>query len=101
MSLIKRFQAATDHPQLGQDKVAREAVLMMRDYSRGDIGPHVMMRTAKTLRLGSGVEAGSILAGWLMSDGWLSHSAKPFSGKGWSAVYGYTVTPKFQALLAA
>lgn len=99
-SLVARFRAATTHAQLSQPDVSRVLALMLRDHER--VTPLHLARAAHMLklRMPDAIETGSMLADWLMHDGWLSHSARPFCGQGMSTVNAYEVTAKWRKLAA-
>lgn len=99
MKLIDRFIEATEHAQLQQRELAREVTIMLRHYSR--ITPPILKRAALWIGMAESYESGEIIARWLESDGWIAISAKPFAGRGMSAVNAYEPTDKWRKLLEA
>jgi hypothetical protein len=98
-TLIDRFIAATEHGQLSQRIVAREVVIMLRHYPR--LTPPVLQSVAALLKMPMPrtIETGELIAGWLRNDGWIEASAKPFAGRGMSAVNAYEPTDKWRKLV--
>lgn len=94
--LLQAFQLATEHAQLGQHKVAREAVFLLSHYQR--ILPMHLQAAMVELGLPRNYETGDLLARWLEADGWIYTSAKPFAGRGMSAVPAYEPSEKWRRL---
>lgn len=92
-SLVDHFIEAADHWQLQQRDVAREVVHLLRI---GHITPPMLMRNAKALGLGSAIEAANLLATWMMDDGWIHHSHRPYVGSGLGSVWSYVPTRKWR-----
>ena len=90
--MIDQFITASNHFQL-QDRVV---ALMLREHTT--ITPPVLLQHAKALNLGTTIEAANLLATWLLDDGWVNYSSKPFVGKGMSAVWSYEPTAKWNDL---
>jgi len=100
-TLRERFQAATKHPQLSQDKVAREVCLLLRDFQHpGGITPPRLITAASLIGMGPrNYETGQMLATWLLNDGWIQTAVRPYAGKGIGACLAYEVSPKWKELL--
>lgn len=95
-SLADRFMSATSNPQLQQDEIAKVAVGLLS--SSAAISPPRLMRAARSLGWGEGIEAGEVLANLLQLDGWVNHSAEPYAGRGMSAVWSYVPTKRWRDL---
>lgn len=95
--MLDQFIAECSHFQLSDRKVAKEALFLLRCHPR--ITPPQLMRTAGMLGLPRNIETAKMLANWMMDDGWIHYSTKPFAGRGMSAVWAYEPTDKWQAFL--
>lgn len=97
MTRVEQFSADTEHAQLGQSKVAREVVYLLTHHD--PITPLHLARACLALGWPDSMEWIQMLAGWLLDDGWVYHSDRPFVGAGMDAVWSYVPTPRWHALV--
>lgn len=97
--MLDRFIAECKHSQLSDPKVAKEALYLLRCYPR--ITPPQLMSTVVRLGMPRNIETAEMLANWMMADGWVHYSVKPFAGQGMSAVNAYEPTPKWKAFIGS